>query len=298
MNYSATITTQAPASEHAWSDTGGLLAAASIEATAGQVEATDDLARRLPPGAPVYLPYLPDMAFTDTLEACRKLVAAGLRPVPHLAARRIGGPAELDAALPRFVEAGVDTMLLIAGDRTEPAGAFADTLQVLDTGLLARHGIRRLGVAGHPQGHPDADWHALSEALARKVEYARATGTEMWLVTQFVFEAGPLFNWEQAMRSAGITLPVHVGIPGPAKIRTLVSYALKCGVDASARALMRNPGALKLLGSWSPDPLVEEIEAYRAAVPQTLLTGVHVFTFGGLARALDWLAAARAQEIP
>lgn len=296
MNRLAMITRQTPTSGHSWSETGGLLRRASIEATAAQVEAADDLHHWLPPGTQVYLPYLPDMGFADMLGACRKLVGAGLRPVPHLAARRIAGPAELAEALPRFTDAGVDSMLLIAGDRREPAGAFADTLQVLETGMLADHGILRLGVAGYPEGHPDADWQSLSGALAHKVDYARRTGTEMWLVSQFVFEASTLFNWEQALRSAGVALPVHAGVPGPAHIRTLVSYALKCGVNASTRMLARNPGALKLLGRWSPATLVGDIDAYRAVVPQTLLTGVHVFTFGGLRRAIDWLGEARAAE--
>jgi methylenetetrahydrofolate reductase (NADPH) len=266
-----------------------LLSALSIEATAVQIEASGDLAASLPPGTSVYVPFLPGMAFADMVGACRRLVAMGLQPIPHLAARRLGGRAELDDALPRFVDAGVDAMLLIAGDEPRPHGEFTDTVQVLDTGLLERHGIRRLGVAGHPEGHPVVEAGQLAQALRVKADYARTTGTEMWLVSQFVFDAAPLMDWDAALAAAGIDLPVTVGLPGPAKVRTLIAFAMRCGISASARSLAQHASALKLLGGWTPDTLIHDLADYRAGKPDSRIGGIHIFTFGGLAPSLDWV---------
>jgi len=270
-----------------------LLANFSIEATARQVETAGELMGRLAPGTEVYVPFLPGSTFTDNLPACRMLKEMGLRPVPHLAARAVSGPAELDGGLALFAEAGVDTMLLIAGDLPRQAGVFANTLDVLETGLLAHHGIRRLGVAGHPEGHPAADQGELERALHIKTDYARETGTEIWAVTQFIFDAGAFTAWDSRLQEAGVDLPVRAGLPGPAKIRTLLSYAMQCGVGASARMLSRRPSAAKLLGRWTPDDTVHDLAAWRLASPQSRLQGLHFFPFGGLGAALEWISEAR-----
>lgn len=262
----------------------------SIEVTDQALDALSHPVGHIAPGTRVYLPFLAGSGFADNLDACRRLAGMGLRPVPHLAARALTGPDELDRDLPRYVEAGVDALLLIAGDLAEPVGPFSNTMQVLDTGLLEKHGIRRLGVAGHPEGHPYAEDAELIEALRVKAAYARATGTEMWVTTQFLFDAAPLKNWDERLRAAGIDLPVRAGVPGPAKLSTLVSFALKCGVGASARMLTKRPSAMKLLGRWSPEPLVDDIAAHMARTPQTLIEGIHIYTFGGVQTALDWLA--------
>ncbi|MFP4362077.1 MAG: methylenetetrahydrofolate reductase, partial [Alphaproteobacteria bacterium] len=221
------------------------------------------------------------------------LVRAGLRPVPHLAARRLAGPAEPDARLGAWRAVGVADVLLIAGDPPRPAGAFTSTLDVLATGLLERHGIRRLGVAGHPEGHPVADRETLRAALRAKLAYARAHGAEMWIVTQFAFEACPLAAFEAGLRDDGVNLAIRAGVPGPATPRTLMTYAWQCGVGVSARVLARRPQAARLLGRWAPDGVVEGLaEAWRAE-PASLVHGLHLYPFGGLAAALDWLEDAR-----
>jgi methylenetetrahydrofolate reductase (NADPH) len=265
-----------------------LLADVSLEATPTQLARRGDLADRLPAGTAVYLPALDKVPEAARVEAAAGLVRAGLRPVPHLAARRLAGTGELDDVLGAWRDVGVADVLLIAGDLARPAGAFTSTLDVLATGLLERHGVRRLGVAGHPEGHPAADRGTLAAALEAKLAYARATGTEMWIVTQFAFEAGPLAAFEARLRDEGVTLPVRAGLPGPASTRTLMTYAWQCGVAVSARVLARRPSAARLLGRWAPDAVVDALAAHRADAPASLIGGLHLFPFGGLEAALDW----------
>jgi len=276
-----------------------LLADVSLEATPKQLAGVPDLAARLPAGTAIYLPALDKVAETARLEAARRLVREGLRPVPHLAARRLAGTGELDDRLAAWRDVGVEELLLIAGDVVRPAGAFTSTLDVLATGLLERHGFKRMGVAGHPEGHAVADRETLAAALRAKAAYAREHDVEMWIVTQFAFEAAPLAAFEAGLRHHGPALPVRAGLPGPATARTLMTYAWQCGVGVSARVLSRRPSAARLLGRWAPDAVVDALARHRGERPASLVQGLHVYPFGGLAAALDWLddAERRVAEI-
>ena len=281
---------------------------ASMEVLARKVPPPDVLADLLPRGSAVYVPFPPRGRWADTVAACERARAAGMRPVPHLSARSVRSRDELGDWLAALAEAGVDAVMLVAGDGAAPAGPYADTLALLDSGLLAEHGVRSLGVTAYPEGHPLAGPTDLAAALRRKTEYARATDSEMWLVTQFVFSPDPALAWLARTREAGCTLPVRIGVPGPVALRTLVGYAVRCGVAASARAVMRKPGVARLAGRWSPTPIVRALALHLAAAANVSGGGaasggevapavdLHVFTFGGLADAAGWLSRLRAAE--
>lgn len=269
-----------------------LVADFSIEATPKHIADRGGLAGILPAGTHVYVPFLPGADFADTVEACATLRRDGFRPVPHLAARAVAGRDELGDWLERLSAAGADALLLIAGDLVKPRGAFGSTLDVFDTGLLERHGFRSIGVAGHPEGHPVVDEAELTRALAHKAAYARSTGAALQLVTQFVFEAEPVCRWLDRLAEQDFGPPARVGLPGPAKPRTLIAYALQCGVAASARMLRRRPNAAGMLfGRWYPDEILLALADYRAKRPDAPLAGVHAFPFGGLQRSAEWFGA-------
>ena len=176
-------------------------------------------------------------------------------------------------------------MLLIAGDADRPAGPYPDTLALLDSGLLSDYEFRHLGFAGHPEGHRAADSDALGRALETKLIYGRDTGSELWLVSQFTFSAEPVIDWLTALRTTGYRVPVRIGVAGPTGFKTLLRYALRCGVASSARFVGQRPGdALKLLGQWSPAEMLNNL----AAAGPLPASGIHVFPFGGVERAIDW----------
>jgi methylenetetrahydrofolate reductase (NADPH) len=272
-----------------------LALSASIEMTPASQTYAGDLVRLLGSGTAVYVPYLPRAQFGETIAACRHLVGAGLSPVPHLAARAVPSRRQLDDWLGELAAAGADSLFLIAGDTAKPRGPFSDTMQILETGLLQRHGFSRVGVSGFPEGHPHADAAASRRALAFKVAYARETGTEMWLVTQFVFDAEPVATWLRALRDDGFELPVRIGIPGPAQLRTLLAFALRCGIGTSAKAMAERPAMARMLTSrWSPDPLVAGLAHGWLADPLAPIAGIHIFPFGGIRQSAEWLATLRA----
>lgn len=266
-----------------------LASSASVEVTPVQIERAGPLSGLLEPGRAVYVPYLPDANYEATVAACRGLVADGLVPVPHLPARAFRSRHELADRLAELTAAGVDAALLIAGDRAVPAGPFADTLAVLESGVLEGSGIRRIGVAGHPEGHPAAHRRELDRALRVKQDWARGTGSEMWIVTQFAFTAKPVVHWLKRLAGLGCDLPVRAGLPGPASFRTLAAYARQCGIGASGRLLTRRPGTARLLAPWTPERLARDLAQHRVEYPQTPLGGLHVFPFGGVVKAVNWL---------
>ena len=268
-----------------------LLAGFSIETTVRESLRIERFGGLLPPGTCLYIAHVPGTNPDDTVVLAARLRAEGLEPVPHIVARRTPSLAALDTFLGRLVgEAGVKQVLVVAGDIAKPEGELDNALQILDSGLLEKHGIRRLGVAGHPEGHRDVSEPVLRDALKRKNEYARRTGADVYIATQFTFSAGPIAAWETANGPDVNRLPVMVGVPGLATIKTLLKYALECGVGPSIHAVSRHAANLtKLLTVAAPDEMLVDLARYRQTHPQTLLKGVHFFPFGGLKRTAEWV---------
>ena len=120
----------------------------------------------------------------------------------------------------------------------------------------------------------------------------------MAIVTQFAFEAGPVLAWASSLRAAGIALPIHLGVAGPASLRTLIRYAALCGVGPSARVLhSRAADVTKLLLPYEPTDLLADLAARRAADPAFPIDGIHLFPLGGVTEGAAWLSRHRGQPI-
>ena len=271
-----------------------LAADASLEVTPRDAGRLAELAALLPAGRSVYITAVPGADLGDLVTAAVEVRRAGHRPVPHLPARGIAGEAELNALLARLAnEAGVDDVLVVAGDLETPAGTYTCSMDVLCSGLLERSGIRRAGVAGHPEGSPDVAPAAAAEALCSKNEFAAASAIELRIVTQFALAAAPYVTWEREARAAGNRLGVIAGIPGVTSPATLLKYALACGIGPSAGVLRKRSGGLLRLATtreWRPDAVVEGIVCSLLADPDSLIGGLHLFPFGGLHRTAAWLS--------
>jgi methylenetetrahydrofolate reductase (NADPH) len=262
----------------------------SIEITPGAARKVSSFAAVLPAGTPVYVTNLPGTDVGEAMRLCRRLCDEGMRPVPHLAARGLRSRGDLAAWLDRAVgEGGAREILLIAGSGERAAGPFPDTLAVLDSGLLETAGLRGFGVAGHPEGHPNAGPAVLADALRRKQAFAAAHGFDAWIVTQFTFSAAPVLRWAETMADAGVTLPIRVGLPGPAKPATLINYARQCGAGASLRVLTRRPDVMAgLVRAWTPDAILADLTRQGLWAGRGHFAGVHLFPFGGFAKAATW----------
>jgi methylenetetrahydrofolate reductase (NADPH) len=223
-----------------------------------------------------------------------RLRAEGFDPMPHFPARIIRDRATLENWIAMYQgEAGVKQALLLAGGVTEPQGDFHSSMQLMETGLFDRAGFTRLHVAGHPEGNrdidPDGGMKVVEEALRWKQKFSERTDAKMALATQFAFEAKPIIAWAQGLKDAGISLPIHIGIAGPAKLQTMIKFAVTCGVGPSIRVLQRRAKDVsKLLLPYEPTEVLADLAAHKAAHPDTNIEQVHFFPLGGIKTNAQW----------
>ena len=269
------------------------LADFTAETTPFSATKVDDFREVLRPGTTVFITFLPGSDFEDTIAIAARLKKEGLNPVPHLAARSIPDAAFLDEGLRRLRgEADIDEVLTIAGAVDQPLGAFSDSMQVLETGLLDKHGIKKVGVAGHPEGSPDMPDEAIAAALTWKNEFANRSGADVYIVTQFCFEAEPIIAWDKAIRAAGNALPIRIGVPGLATIKTLLNYAKACGIGNSMMFLKKQArNVAKLMNVSAPDKLLVDLAKYKATDPDCGLIGCHMYPLGGVKKTAKWTYA-------
>ena len=269
------------------------LADFTAETTPFSAAKVDDFREILRPGTTVFITFLPGSDFEDTISIAARLKKEGLNPVPHLAARSIPDAAFLDEGLRRLRgEADIDEVLTIAGAVDQPLGAFSDSMQVLETGLLDKHGIKRVGVAGHPEGSPDMPDEAIAAALTWKNDFANRSGADVYIVTQFCFEAEPIIAWDKAIRAAGNALPIRIGVPGLATIKTLLNYAKACGIGNSMMFLKKQArNVAKLMNVSAPDKLLVDLANYKSTDPDCGLIGCHMYPLGGVKKTAKWTYA-------
>jgi methylenetetrahydrofolate reductase (NADPH) len=269
----------------------GLTSPYSVEITPKEAPSLPPLPELLPPGTAVYLTFLPGTPWAETVAVARSVTDAGMRPVPHLAARAVPDRAALRRMLADLTAVGVQDLLVLAGSLSTPVGEFHEAAQVLDSGLLEEAGITRVGIVGHPEGHPDVADDELNRALVAKCRIGRERGLDLHIVTQFAFAAEPIVAWDRDIRAMGVDVPVHVGLPGLTSPTRLLRFGLRCGVGASLKVLRQQAGGvLKLATSHvhHPDATLVGIAAAAAADPASLLRAVHFFPFGALAATTAW----------
>ncbi len=279
---------------HATGASGDMLDGWSIEVMPRTAAKVPDFRALLPAGTRVYIAHIDGTPIQEMVDTARRLHSEGFTVMPHFPARSIPDLATLKDWIDRYrSEAGVDQALVLAGGIPKPAGAFASSMDLLQTGAFQEAGYTRLHVAGHPEGNRDIDadgGHEQTDAALRwKEVYARDTGVDMAIITQFVFEGQPVFDWIARLRAQGITLPVHVGLAGPAKLQTLIKFAIACGVGPSLNVLKKRARDLsKLLVPYTPDQMLQELRDAQATQPANAPDQVHFFPLGGIKTCAEW----------
>jgi methylenetetrahydrofolate reductase (NADPH) len=122
---------------------------------------------------------------------------------------------------------------------------------------------------------------------------------ELYIATQFCFEAQPIIEWDRDLRERlGNELPIHIGIPGLATIKTLLKHAQQCGIGNSMRVLSRQAANItKLMTVREPDKLVRDLAAERSRNPSFGVHQCHLYPLGGLKKSAAWLYAVQDGKI-
>lgn len=186
------------------------------------------------------------------------------------------------------------SVLVVGGDPDPPRGPYPDTASVIASGLLEEHGVREVSVAGHPGGHPAVPDAALWQALAGKAALLERRGLSGSVVTQFGFDARQVLAWLADVRARGLGPPVYAGVPGPARARSLLFYASRCGVAVSAPVAREYGFPLTdPAGLAGPGRFVRALASgYDARLHGDVK--LHFNPFGGFAATVAWITQFRA----
>jgi methylenetetrahydrofolate reductase (NADPH) len=268
-----------------------LLIAGSLEISPRELHRAPEVAAILPANSCIYIPSLPGLPLTRTLDAIAAIRSAGLDPVPHVSARRIRDRDEFRDFLRKATgEHGVHRVLLIGGDEPKAKGPYNDSLQVLEHGVLKECGIREIGLAGYPEGHPRIPLNGLDKALQRKIELARAQNIGVYMVTQFCLSPQRVVDYCAGLARTWPDLPMYVGIAGPTDAVALARYAQRCGVSVSLRALRNlGVGIAKLVTHTDPHDQLVALARYSSLRGQSNVVGVHLYSFGGAVATASWM---------
>ena len=268
----------------------GILDNYSAELTARDRKSLELAPSLLAPGTEVFIAALPNDKVDDVVAACAQLRKAGLTPVPHVVARNIENFAALDSLLGRLSqEAGMDRCLVLGGDREKPVGDYHCSMQLLETGLIQKYGVKTIRFGCHPESHPKVSDAVMDEARTAKLAWAEANGVDVTLVSQFAFDSVPIIAYAKRIRAQGVKAPFRVGVAGPADRGLLIKYALICGVGNSLKMLQkRSDLALNTLSGETPETVIREVAAAQAADSSLGISGIHFFTFGSLAKSAQW----------
>ena len=259
--------------------------------TLGKLENIENL---WPKNTRVYIAHLEGTTIEDMLITAKRIKSARFVPMPHFPARIIKDNKVLEDWINRYSEIGVNEALILAGGVDRPLGNLSNSMELLSTGLFEKYGFERLHVAGHPEGNKDIDPIGsdinVMNALKWKQDYSKDTKAKMSIATQFLFESKPVIDWANKLLSNGITLPINVGIAGPAKLQTMIKFAIACGVGPSLRVLERRAKDItKLFFPFEPTSILTELADYKESNPNTNIEGIHFFPLGGIEKSSDFI---------
>jgi len=226
----------------------------------------------------------PVKGLDPTLDLAERLGAQGYHVVPHLSARLVGSDEHLDEIVARLTAAGVDDVFVPAGDADPPAGPFASALALLERLTELGKPFSRVGITGYPESHPKIDDDVTVQSMWDKRQHAT------YIVSNLCFDPATLRHWIARIRRRGVTLPLLVGLAGPVDRAKLIQMATKIGAAESARFLAGHASWFARLGTpggYQPERLLDRIGGALAA-PESVVRGLHVFTFNQLRQTEEW----------
>ena len=226
----------------------------------------------------------PTKGVDETLELSEKLIAKGFKVTPHIASKCVSGEKHLETIIRKLDELGIESIFVPGGDRPEPMGDFNNALDLLRALKKLGHNLNKIGMAAHPEGHPDVSDEILMEALEEKKDLAD------FIVTQMCFDAKILNDWMVEIHKKGIELPVWVGLPGVIERGRLLKTSLRIGVGDSLRFLRKKSQvATELMKSsiYNPDDLLKDITEQND-INQTNLAGYHIYCFNQIETTEKW----------
>jgi len=261
----------------------------SLEIGSADIGLLERYAELIPSGTGIFLNVMSGERLEDRVRACARISTLGFVPVPHIAATRLGSEDELAGSLRHLMAGGFARDFLVVSGDAKPIGPYGDSVELVDWIVANGVPVRRLGVTGYPDGHPYRSGQELADSLSSKLERIATSAITPFVVLQFSFDAAAIVQWCRDFHAIHPDVMVCCGVPGPAKLTTLIRFAQRCGVRSSLARLLSSPlsGGLKMVQRVPPTEQVRAIAGYRQAVNPNV--AAHFFSFGGLQATLDFI---------
>lgn len=264
----------------------------ALEITGKDIAQLERCQAAIPEGTPINIAFLGNETHDQRVNAARIIRDSGWEPVPIISSRRLKSTEDRDALLSQLLSAAAPKrFILVGGDPSTPAGPYRDSIDLLNSNILADFGIRNVGIVAYPEGHPKIEDDRLWAAFEHKISFLKERGCAVEITTQFGFDPDAIVAWIERIRLAGVLAPVRIGAPGPASVTTLLRFARQFGVLSSAKVVGRYGFSLGDLASKATaDRFMTRLLAGLETV-QAGAVGLHIYPFGGIAAAVDWIEA-------
>lgn len=257
-------------------------------------QAIDDL----PSGALVSVTCSPAKGISATQEYTARLAADGFAAIPHFAARMVESREQAVELAAWTRDLDLDEVYVIAGDAPEPAGPYEGAAAFMRDFLDADPGVRRLGFAGYPDGHPLIPAEVVDEQLRLKQALIGEYGIGGWISTQMCFDEEQVRTWIERERGRGITVPIRLGVPGVVDRARLMKMGTRLGIGTSMRYLSKNRSTvMHLMAPGGFDP-TDMVVAFADDAPALGIEALHSFTFNAVADTRRWQEAITAPTQP
>ena len=262
----------------------------SLETTPFLADKIESFSQFIRSSTTIYITFLPGSDYKETIKTAIKIKEDGLIPAPHFAARSIVSKMMLEDYLSRVTgEADVKKILIIGGAGKEQLGPFKDTISLLETGVFDKYGISEIGIAGHPEGSPDITEDDIKKALILKNKFANTSDANFFIISQFCFDARTILNWCKRINSEGNKIPSIIGLPGVAKLSTLLKYSISCGIGNSINFLKKQgSNVLNLVKTQEPNRLIKTLANSEEILKSNKIDGVHIYPLGGIRKSSEW----------
>jgi methylenetetrahydrofolate reductase (NADPH) len=231
----------------------------------------------------------PTLALTAQLRALTE--ERRLKLIPHIAARMVDGPDHAAKLAVWLREHGLEEVYVIAGDAPEPSGPYEGALAFMRDLIDNDPGVRRIGIAGYPDGHALIPTDVIKEQMHAKQELLRDAGLGGWVSTQMCFDDATIRAWLQTERADGLTLPIRLGVPGVVDRARLMTMGTRLGIGTSLRYLSKNRSTvMQLMAPGGYDP-TDMVVAFADDAPALGIEALHSFTFNAVADTRKWQEA-------
>ena len=246
-------------------------------------ESGDLVMGNLPTEVTITVTSSPRRGIEATLALAERLAAGGYAVVPHLAARLVRDEPHLNEILARLDAIG-GRVFVVAGDSQEAAGAFPDSVSLLEAIASHAPAMKEIGVTGYPERHGFIDDDLTIQAMWDKRRQAT------YIVSNLCFDVRVVKKWVARVRKRGVPLPIFIGMAGVADPAKLLRVSTRIGIADSARFLRGHTNWLMRLiqpGGYAPDRFATGLMP-ELARPEMKVAGIHVFTFNEIEPTEQW----------